>query len=79
MGPEASTYQYHHQCVDKLGDGLYATQWDPETGNIEAYEHKTLPIYGLQWHPDGMDEEGTEVLAEFGKIVREDVKSRRDR
>lgn len=73
LGKEAVTYHYHHQCVDKLGDGLYATQWDPDSGVIEAYEHKTLPVYGIQWHPDSMDEEGVKVFEEFGKVVRESM------
>ena len=76
LGKEAETYHYHHQCVDKLGDGLYATEWDSASGCIEAYEHKTLPIYGLQWHPDSMDETGVLVFKEFGKIVEQDMKKR---
>lgn len=77
-GTEAVTYHYHHQCVDELGEGLYATQWDAESGCIEAYEHKTLPVYGLQWHPDAteMGEEGVKVFEEFGKIVRDDMAKR---
>ena len=71
LGREAETYHYHHQCVDELGEGLYATEWDSVSGNIEAYEHRTLPIYGLQWHPDSMEETGVRVFAEFGKIVEQ--------
>lgn len=78
LGNEASVYHYHHQCVDKLGKGLYATNWDPASGHIEAYEHKTLPIYGLQWHPDSMDEEGVKVFVEFGKVVKENMKGGSD-
>ena len=74
-GTEAVTYHYHHQCVDELGDGLYATQWDAESGCIEAYEHRTLPVYGLQWHPDAteMGDEGVRVFEEFGKLVKENM------
>ena len=74
LGTEASTYHYHHQCVDELGDGLYATQWDPESGHIEAYEHKFLPVYGLQWHPDSMDDKGVKVFEEFRKVVEEYIR-----
>ncbi len=77
LGKEAETYHYHHQCVDKLGDGLYATEWDSASGCIEAYEHKTLPIYGLQWHPDSMDETGVLVFKEFGKLVEQDMRGDR--
>ena len=67
LGDTASVYHYHHQCIDELGEGLYATQWDAEDGVIEAVEHETLPIYGLQWHPDSNDmgEEGTRILEYF--------------
>jgi len=29
------------------------------------------PVYGLQWHPDSMDEAGVEVFKVFGKTVAE--------
>ncbi len=78
FGTEAVTYHYHHQCVDELGEGLYATQWDSESGCIEAYEHKTLPVYGLQWHPDAteMGETGVNVFAAFGELVKENMAER---
>lgn len=75
MGKNPITYHYHHQCVDKLGEGLYATQWDPEMGHIEAYEHKTLPIYGIQWHPDSMGEDGAKVFAAYNEVVKENMRS----
>lgn len=64
-GSKASTYHFHHQCVQKLGDGLVATQWDVSDGRIEAIEHKTLPVYGVQWHPDAMETRGYGVFREF--------------
>lgn len=71
LGEEEDTYHFHHQCVDELGDGLYATQWDAETDHIEAYEHETLPVYGLQWHPEGIEESGIEVFKEYIKVIKE--------
>ena len=41
----------HHQGIDRLGSGLEATQWAPD-GIVEAVMHKTLPILGVQWHPE---------------------------
>ena len=73
MGPEEETYHFHHQCVDELGDGLYATQWDEETGYIEGYEHKTLPVYGLQWHPEGIEATGVDVFRSYIDIVKENM------
>ena len=52
FGNSQTVVHSHHQNVKKLGKDLIATQWDKKEGNVEGYEHKTLPIFGLQWHPD---------------------------
>lgn len=44
---------YHHQIVDRLGDGLEAVQWS-ESGIVEGMEHKSLPVLCLQFHPERM-------------------------
>lgn len=41
----------HHQAVCTLGNELKAVQ-HAHDGVIEAIEHKTLPILGVQWHPE---------------------------
>lgn len=41
----------HHQALRRLGRGLQAVQVAPD-GIIEAVEHATLPIWGVQWHPE---------------------------
>lgn len=41
----------HHQAIKELGKGLKATAYSVE-GIIEAYEHDTLPIIGIQFHPE---------------------------
>lgn len=43
----------HHQAIDRLGAGLQATAWWENT-YIEAFEHCSLPIYGVQFHPERM-------------------------
>ena len=73
-GPEETTYHFHHQCVDQLGEGLIATQWETENGHIEAYEHKTLPVYGLQWHPEGLRKTGVEVFRKYVEVVKQNMK-----
>lgn len=42
---------YHHQAVDVLGEGLEATAW-AEGGFPEAFEHRSLPILAVQFHPE---------------------------
>lgn len=43
----------HHQVADRLGDGLVAVGWAHD-GHIEAIEHESLPITGVQWHPEAL-------------------------
>jgi putative glutamine amidotransferase len=43
----------HHQVVDRLGAGLRAVGWAHD-GHVEAIEHESLPIVGVQWHPEAL-------------------------
>lgn len=43
----------HHQAVKKLGNGLRVTALWEDT-YAEAIEHTSLPIIGVQWHPERM-------------------------
>ncbi len=46
----------HHQGIGVLGNGLIAVQWCPDDYCIEAVLHKALPLIGVQWHPERIDE-----------------------
>lgn len=41
---------FHHQCVKDLPDGFIATFVNNDV--IEAIEHQSLPLIGVQWHPE---------------------------
>ena len=43
----------HHQGVDRLGAGLRAAAWSPD-GVVEGLEHGSLPLWGVQFHPERM-------------------------
>ena len=51
LGPSPTVNSNHHQAVDRLGKGLVVCQW-AEDGIIEAFIHESLPILGVQWHPE---------------------------
>ena len=52
-GPAFTVNSSHHQVIDRLGNDLLATAyWNDQY--IEAIEHKSLPILGVQWHPERM-------------------------
>ena len=52
FGEEFEVNSYHHQAVKKLGDGLCATAYDGEI--VEEIFHTSLPVYGVQFHPERM-------------------------
>jgi len=51
FGPAFTVNSAHHQAVDHLGQGL-AAEARAEDGVLEALRHETLPVWGLQWHPE---------------------------
>ena len=46
---------FHHQALNIIGKNLDVTAFDEESGIPEAIEHSYLPVYGVQWHPERMD------------------------
>lgn len=46
----------HHQALGRLGQGLTAVQRCPADGCVEGISHQTLPILGVQWHPERIEE-----------------------
>lgn len=52
LGKYCMSYHYHHQGIKKLGKGLVATSYDCKSKEIEGIKHKSLPVYGMQWHPE---------------------------
>lgn len=52
-GKEFPVNSAHHQAVKELGKDLIPTAYWQDT-YVEAFEHKTLPVLGVQWHPERM-------------------------
>ena len=56
----------HHQAVGVLGrDLIPLATW--EDSHIEAFAHKSLPVFGVQWHPESTpkDELTVKLFADF--------------
>lgn len=47
----ASVLCSHHQAVDRPAEGLDVVARHGD-GTVEAFEHRDLPIIGVQWHPE---------------------------
>ena len=58
----------HHQAVNLLGCQLIPCQW-AEDSIIEALCHKTLPIMGVQWHPERWNT-GAAVFRWFANAIQ---------
>lgn len=52
-GREFSVNSLHHQAVAAVGKGFRLTAWAPD-GTAEAMEHESLPLIGVQFHPERM-------------------------
>ncbi len=51
----------HHQGLDKLGKGLQVISRCPLDQCIEAIRHESLPMLGVQWHPERLDPARTKI------------------
>lgn len=52
-GREFPVNSLHHQAVAALGEGFRLSAWAPD-GTAEAMEHESLPVFGVQFHPERM-------------------------
>ena len=64
-GDKSIVNSYHHQAVDRLADGLVGVSVCND-GTIEAIQHKSLPIFAVQWHP-----EREPLQPEFFDLIRQ--------
>lgn len=56
LGTEVKVPCYHHQSIDRLGDGITAVGW-ADDGIVEAVELAERPfVLGVQWHPEDGDD-----------------------
>ena len=53
-GGSLTVNSWHHQAVDRLGEGLVPSAWAAE-GVLEALELRDKPVFGVQFHPERMD------------------------
>ena len=68
MPQEFAATRYHSLVIEKssLPDCLEATAWSIDDGEIQGVRHKTLPVEGVQFHPESvLTEGGKRILANF--------------
>ncbi|MGN0403459.1 MAG: gamma-glutamyl-gamma-aminobutyrate hydrolase family protein [Acetatifactor sp.] len=63
-GREARINSAHHQSLGKIGKGLQVVQHCPLDNCPEAIAHESLPILGVQWHPERLQPEQSSLSGE---------------
>ncbi|WP_053217961.1 anthranilate synthase component II [Virgibacillus senegalensis] len=69
--------RYHSLVVDKTSFPacLDITATAEDDGEIMAFQHRSLPVYGLQFHPESIGtESGKAILRNFFSIIRKEDK-----
>ena len=74
-GETALVNSAHHQALGSLGSGLISVQHCPADGCIEAISHESLPVIGVQWHPERIETDrcgidGRKILKFFFTLIR---------
>ncbi len=64
----------HHQAIKKLGTGLKIIQYCESDGCPESIIHESLPLLGVQWHPERLTStsvslSGEPVLTYFASLI----------
>lgn len=54
LGENPVLNSYHHQAIKKIGDGFSVSIMSVDDKVIEGVEHKELPIWAYQCHPERM-------------------------
>jgi len=65
-GERVVVNSFHRQSIKELGPKMVPVCVDNE-GYIEAFKHDELPIYGMIWHPERMNNHY--VIPEVAKIL----------
>ena len=68
-GGEMIVNSAHHQCLDRPGAEIEVLQWAPD-GTAEGICHRSLPVWGVQWHPERMRQSGEACAADGGRVFR---------
>ncbi|MCR4588589.1 MAG: gamma-glutamyl-gamma-aminobutyrate hydrolase family protein [Lachnospiraceae bacterium] len=59
----------HHQVLDKLGEGLEVCAYSKGDHLIEAVSHTSLPVIGVQWHPERLAYENRRPNVSDGALM----------
>jgi anthranilate synthase component 2 len=68
--------RYHSLIIENLPACLEATAYSLDTQELMAMQHKTLPLVGVQFHPESIESpEGLKMLSNWLKLVKIGLKN----
>ena len=72
MGDAIPVDSYHHQCIDRLADGLVASAHAPEgfIEAIEAPEKSGAFLMAVQWHPESLSDRYPDAQLIFNAFTK---------
>lgn len=59
----------HHQCLGRLGQGIKLAQFASPSPTPEGICHESLPVYGVQWHPERLFPAGDTLFFFFRSLL----------
>jgi para-aminobenzoate synthetase len=63
--------RYHSLAVTGRSPALEPIAWSDDDGVVMALRHQTLPLWGVQFHPESIGTQGGHrLLANFGELTR---------
>lgn len=69
LGEQGEVNSFHHQSIKHLAADLLVSAMSTD-GVVEAIEHKSLPIYAVQWHPEAINDIGSlKIIHQFLEVM----------
>ena len=73
-GKEFIVNSAHHQAIKKAGEGIVVTSF-AQDGTADAFEHSSLAVIGVQWHPERVCfGKGSKDAVDGAEIIRYFIK-----
>lgn len=69
FGDKAFVNSFHHQSIKKVAEGFEVVARS-EDSIIEAIEHKELPIWAVQFHPEKMKDVDVKMQMIFDEFIK---------
>ena len=72
VAKEVPVMRYHSLTIEDMPEGFVITSRTTDDQAIMGIQHRSLPIYGFQYHPESIGTpDGLKTIENFVKLVKE--------